>query len=110
MSQSVPTLPAVVAMERINNQTQHYFPLTGLLIYRRRRSVDVGLLSFKPIGKRICRARRQPMSLGRRARVAARLCGLLTGLQSLMMDEHCPLASLTSDRRQTPADACFVLL
>lgn len=46
------------------------------------------------------------MSLGRRARVAARLCGPLTGLQSLMMDEHCPLAGVTSDRRQTTADAC----
>lgn len=46
------------------------------------------------------------MSVCRGGGVAARLCGPLTGLQSLMMDEHCPLASLTSDRRQTTADAC----
>lgn len=46
------------------------------------------------------------MSLGSRAGVAAPLPGPLTGLQSLMMDEHCPLAGLTSDQCQTTADAC----
>lgn len=50
------------------------------------------------------------MSHGRRARVAARLSGPLTGLQSLMMDEHCPLAAVTSDRRQAAAGACSLLL
>lgn len=64
------------------------------------------LLSFKPIRTCFCRVWRQSMSLGSRARVAAPLPGPLTGLQSLMMDEHCPLAGFTSDQCQTTADAC----
>ena len=64
------------------------------------------LLSFKPIRSCFCRVWRQPMSLGGGAGVAAPLPGPLTGLQSLMMDEHCPLAGFTSDRCQTTADAC----